>query len=56
MRQGLAAYGRAFLNHPPTALKSWKRIGYAFLSLLGLKRVREIYVKKRKKDLAQKGN
>ena len=53
MRQGLAAYGRAFLNHPPTALKSWKRILYAFLSLLGFRRVRELYVNRRKKDLTR---
>ncbi len=53
MRAGLTAYARAFFKHPPTALKSWKRIGYAFLSLLGFGRVREIYVNRRKKDLTQ---
>jgi glycosyltransferase involved in cell wall biosynthesis len=51
MRAGLAAYWRAFRNHSPTALKSWKRILYAFLSLLGFKRVREIYVKKKQKAI-----
>ena len=51
MRAGLAAYGRAFFNHPSTALKSWKRILYALLSLLGFSRVRDLYLKNRKKNL-----
>ncbi len=54
MRAGLAAYARAFFKYPPTALKSWKRIIYAFLSMLGFGRVREIYIKSRKKSLTKK--
>ena len=53
MRAGLAAYGRAFRKSPLTAFKSWKRILYAILSLLGLGRVREIYLRVRKKDLTR---
>ncbi len=51
MRAGLAAYWRSFLHNPKTALKSWKRILYAFLSLFGLARVREVYLNLRKKNL-----
>ncbi len=51
MRAGLAAYGRAFLKHPPTALKSWKRILYAIAGLFGFARVREIYVKKKRERI-----
>ncbi|MBT3337263.1 MAG: glycosyltransferase [Anaerolineae bacterium] len=51
MWAGLAAYARAFAKHPPTALKSWKRILYAFLSLFGFARVREIYTKKKQKKI-----
>ena len=54
MRVGLRAYWRAFRQHPPTALKSWKRILYAFLSLLGFARVRDVYLKARKKRLKRK--
>ena len=53
MRAGLAAYRRAFFKHPPTALKSWKRILYAFVSMLGFGRVREIYIENRKKNLTK---
>ena len=53
MRAGLAAYRRAFLKSPITALKSWKRILYALISLLGFGRIREIYVKVRQKHLAR---
>ncbi len=51
MRAGLMAYLRTFYQHPNTALKSWKRILYALLSLLGLARVREIYLQIQKKLL-----
>ena len=53
MRAGLAAYRRTFFKNPLTALKSWKRILYAFLSLIGFARVRELYVKMRKKNLTR---
>lgn len=51
MRSGLAAYSRAFFKHPPTAMKSWKRILYALFSLLGLGRIRKLYIKTRQKQL-----
>ena len=53
MKAGLAAYGRTFKYHPPTARKSWKRILYAFLSLLGFGYVRELYVNMRQKNLTR---
>ena len=53
MGAGLSAYRRTFRYDPRTALKSWKRILYAFVGLLGLARVREIYVNMRKKNLAR---
>ncbi len=53
MCAGLAAYGRVFRYDPKTALKSWKRIVYAFLSLLGLAHIRKIYLKIRQKDLTR---
>ena len=51
MRDGLSAYWRAFRYNPRTALKSRKRIAYALLSLLGLARVKEIYLKRRRQTL-----
>lgn len=54
MRAGLVAYSRAFFKHPPTALKSWKRILYAFLSIAGFGRVREFYMNRKKKNLTRK--
>ena len=53
MRAGLSAYWRTFRYNPRTALKSWKRILYAFVGLLGLTRVRDIYVNMQKKNLAR---
>lgn len=54
MRAGLAAYGRAFLKSPLTALKSWKRILYALAGLFGLGRVREVYVNRKRKKIKHK--
>ncbi len=53
MRAGLMAYARAFYHDPKTALKSWKRILYAFLSLLGLARIRDFYMKLKRKTLTR---
>jgi glycosyltransferase involved in cell wall biosynthesis len=39
----LRSYARAFRLHPPTALSDWKHALLAFLSLLGLKKVRAWY-------------
>jgi glycosyltransferase involved in cell wall biosynthesis len=47
--QGLLAYMRAFLHHPMTVLKDWKRVVYAVFSLFGLRRVRDIYVRFRQR-------
>ena len=44
----LRDYGRAFLTYPPTVLKEWKRILFAFLSLLGLNRLGSLYRRLRK--------
>lgn len=51
MRAGLVAYFRAFRYHPLTAFKSWKRIIYAFFSLFGLARIRNLYLRFRKNSL-----
>lgn len=41
--EALRVYGRAFRLHPATAAQDWKHILLAFLSLLGLKRIRQWY-------------
>lgn len=51
---GLDAYLRAFLQHPMTVLKDWRRVVYAVLGLLGMRRVREVYVRLRQR-LFQRG-
>jgi len=45
----LQAYGQAFRYNPPIALRESHRIVYALLALLGLARLRELYVKVRTK-------
>jgi glycosyltransferase involved in cell wall biosynthesis len=47
--KALKAYGQAFRYNPPVALRESHRIGYALLALLGLSRLRELYVKVRTK-------
>lgn len=42
-RQALRAYGRSFRLHPPTALADWRHILLAFLWLIGLKRIRDLF-------------
>ena len=39
----LSEYSRGFLLHPGTILQDWKRISYAFICLLGLNRLGNIY-------------
>jgi glycosyltransferase involved in cell wall biosynthesis len=46
-RAALAAYGRAFRLDPPVVLKEWHRVVYAILALLGLTRLRPIYMRLR---------
>ena len=53
MKAGLKAYWRTFRYNPKTALKSWKRILYAFLSLLGFSSIKESYLKSRQKSLTR---
>jgi hypothetical protein len=46
----LRAYGRALRLHPQTALRDWKRILFAALSLLGLGRLGSLYRRLRRKN------
>ncbi len=50
-REALRAYCRSFRLHPPTALGDWKHILLAFLSLLGLAKMRDWYDRRRKHGL-----
>ncbi len=50
-RDALRAYGRSFRLHPPTALADWKHILLALLTLLGLKRFRDLYDRVRSRGL-----
>ncbi len=54
MGAGLVAYGKAFMKHPITALKSWKRILYALAALFGFARIREIYVNRKQKKIERR--
>ncbi len=42
-REALRAYGKSFRLHPRTALADWKHILLALLTLLGLKKIRDLY-------------
>lgn len=46
--QSLKMYWKSFTQHPGTALKDWRRIGYALLSALGFKSARTAFYKARK--------
>ncbi|MCX7609666.1 MAG: glycosyltransferase [Anaerolineales bacterium] len=50
-RQALRAYAHAFALHPCTALRDWKHIILAFLSLLGLAQLRHTYDRLRARRL-----
>lgn len=50
-RQALCAYARAFALHPRTALRDWKHIALAFLSLFGLTGLRRWYDRARTRRL-----
>jgi len=52
----LKAYWRVFWQHPSTALKDWRRIGYALLSPLKLRKLPEHYRAKRKHTLNRQDN
>ena len=45
--KSLAEYGKSLRLHPATTLRDWRRVGYAFLSLLGLGKMGEA-LRKRK--------
>ena len=47
----LRAYARSFCLHPHTALRDWKHILLALLTLLGLKRLRDLYDRVRSRVL-----
>jgi glycosyltransferase involved in cell wall biosynthesis len=47
----LRAYAKSFLLHPRTALNDWKHILLAFLSLLGLIKLRDWYDRQRTRNL-----
>ena len=44
----LREYGRSFRLHPRTVLKDWKRVLFAFMCLLGLDRLGDLYRRMRK--------
>jgi glycosyltransferase involved in cell wall biosynthesis len=48
-RASLRAYGRALRLHPATVLRDWKHVLSAVMSLLGLKRLGEVYRRLRKR-------
>jgi glycosyltransferase involved in cell wall biosynthesis len=52
--KALKAYWRAFWHHPLTALKDWRRIGYALLSPLKLSQLPDQYRARRKQNLNRK--
>jgi hypothetical protein len=47
-RLAMKEYQRAFAAHPPTVLRSWKRVAYAMLNLLGLGNLRRVYLAARR--------
>jgi glycosyltransferase involved in cell wall biosynthesis len=49
----LKSYGRSLSAHAPTALVEWKRILFAFLSLLGFGGVRAAYYRRRQQRARQ---
>jgi len=49
--KALKAYWHAFLHHPPTALKDWRRIGYTLLIPLELGKLADQYRARRKQAL-----
>jgi glycosyltransferase involved in cell wall biosynthesis len=49
--EALRAYGKSFRLHPRTALGDWKHILLAFLSLLGLTKLRDWYDRARTRNL-----
>jgi glycosyltransferase involved in cell wall biosynthesis len=50
-RRALWHYRQAFWAHPPTLMRSWKRLAYALLSLIGLEKAHQLYVSARQKFL-----
>ncbi|MGC8856113.1 MAG: glycosyltransferase family 2 protein [Anaerolineae bacterium] len=50
-RRALWHYRQALLAHPPTLMRSWKRLTYALLTLIGLEKAHQLYVSARQKFL-----
>jgi hypothetical protein len=51
----LRDYGRGFLAHPATVLRAWRRVLLALLGLLGLGRLKTLYLALRRRTLARNG-
>jgi glycosyltransferase involved in cell wall biosynthesis len=51
----LRSYLRSFATHPSTALREWHRMLYAILCLLGLERLKPLYMRLRKGMITRRG-
>lgn len=50
--RALRAYFRSFMQHPPTALSEWRRIGYAAMSLfMNVEKFRKRFLERRRSEL-----
>ena len=47
----LRDYGRGFAAHPPTVLRAWRRVLLALLNLLGLGRLKSVYLSLRRRKI-----
>jgi hypothetical protein len=47
----LRDYGRGFSAHPPTVLRAWRRVLLALLNLLGLGRLKSLYLAIRRRKI-----
>jgi GT2 family glycosyltransferase len=47
----LRDYGRGFAAHPPTVLRAWRRVLLALLNLLGLGRLKALYLALRRRKI-----
>ncbi len=52
----LRAYGRAFRLNPTVVLKEWHRVAYALLAMLGLGKLRGLYMRLRPKPAKRKSS
>ncbi|HZU87533.1 MAG TPA: glycosyltransferase family 2 protein [Anaerolineaceae bacterium] len=49
----LRSYTRSLFTHPPTALKEWKRMLYCFAALVGLGKIKDWVLARRKRQFPQ---